>query len=84
MTAAGEAMELPEIPLQTHDDAVIRVRDFVGGYGDLELMRGVGFDIRRGEVFGVLGGSAAALPVWDGFVARPPAAPGPLSWRLKF
>ncbi len=48
---------LPRIPLATFDDALIKVRDFSGGYGDLVLMRDVEFDIRRGEVFCVLGGS---------------------------
>lgn len=54
---AAQQQPLPDIPLVTYDDAVVRVRDFTGGYGDLALMRNVQFDVRRGEVFGVLGGS---------------------------
>jgi phospholipid/cholesterol/gamma-HCH transport system ATP-binding protein len=33
------------------------VRDLVAGYGDTTILDGVSFDIRRSEVFGIVGGS---------------------------
>lgn len=36
---------------------VIEVKDLEVGWGDVVLLRGVTFDVRRGEVFAVLGGS---------------------------
>jgi phospholipid/cholesterol/gamma-HCH transport system ATP-binding protein len=41
----------------TAADRVIRVRDLTMAYGDFVLMRGLSFDIRRGEVFVIMGGS---------------------------
>jgi len=38
-------------------EPIIRVRDLVAGYGDTTILERVSFDIRRGEVFGIVGGS---------------------------
>jgi len=39
--------------------AVIEVRDVSLGYGDRVIQRNLTFDVRRGEVFGILGGSGS-------------------------
>jgi phospholipid/cholesterol/gamma-HCH transport system ATP-binding protein len=41
------------------DDApvLIRVENLVAGYGDIVIQRDINFEVRRGEVFGILGGS---------------------------
>jgi len=36
---------------------VIQVRDLVAGYGDKTVLENVSFDVHRGEVFGIVGGS---------------------------
>jgi phospholipid/cholesterol/gamma-HCH transport system ATP-binding protein len=41
------------------DDAIIRVRGLTAGYGDVLLLDNVSFDVRRGEVFVILGGSGS-------------------------
>ena len=38
-------------------DSVIQVQTLVAGYDDLAVLDGVSFDVRRGEVFVVMGGS---------------------------
>jgi phospholipid/cholesterol/gamma-HCH transport system ATP-binding protein len=38
-------------------DAVIRVKDLAAGYDGVAILKHVNFEIRRGEVFGILGGS---------------------------
>jgi phospholipid/cholesterol/gamma-HCH transport system ATP-binding protein len=38
-------------------DAVIRVEDLAAGYDDVAILEHVNFEIRHGEVFGILGGS---------------------------
>ncbi|HEX6418894.1 MAG TPA: ABC transporter ATP-binding protein [Acidimicrobiales bacterium] len=40
-------------------DAVVTVRDLVKRYGPHEAVRGVSFDVRRGELFGLLGTNGA-------------------------
>ena len=40
-------------------EAVIGVRDLTMAYGDFVLMRGLDFDVRRGEVFVIMGGAVA-------------------------
>ena len=40
-------------------DVVIRVRDLVKRFGDVEAVRGVSFEVQRGEVFGILGPNGA-------------------------
>ena len=41
------------------DEPIIRVRDLTAGYGDMMLLDRVSFDVRRGEVFVILGGSGS-------------------------
>ncbi len=41
------------------DSAVIRVRGLTMGFDDLVLMRDLDFDVRRGEIFVILGGSGS-------------------------
>jgi phospholipid/cholesterol/gamma-HCH transport system ATP-binding protein len=38
-------------------EAVIRVEGLSAGYGDVVLQKDLSFEVRRGEVFGILGGS---------------------------
>ena len=40
-------------------DPIISVRGLTAGYGDVVLLENVGFDVRRGEVFVILGGSGS-------------------------
>ena len=44
---------------QKNSDAIIEVRDLVVKYGDRTVLDGVSFDVRRGEVFVILGGSGS-------------------------
>src|SRR5512140_1984014 len=39
------------------DDPIIRVQDLYAGYDDVAILEHINFDVRRGEVFGILGGS---------------------------
>jgi ABC-2 type transport system ATP-binding protein len=41
------------------DDAIVSVRDLTKKYGKKTVVRGVSFDVRRGEVFGILGPNGA-------------------------
>jgi phospholipid/cholesterol/gamma-HCH transport system ATP-binding protein len=41
------------------DEPIIRVRNLTAGYGDTILLDRVSFDVRRGEVFVILGGSGS-------------------------
>jgi phospholipid/cholesterol/gamma-HCH transport system ATP-binding protein len=45
--------------MQDRDEPIIRVRDLTVGYGDVVLLEHVSFDVRRGEIFVVLGGSGS-------------------------
>jgi phospholipid/cholesterol/gamma-HCH transport system ATP-binding protein len=46
------------MPLPVADsDSIIRVVDLDAGYDDVAILTGVSFEVRRGEVFGILGGS---------------------------
>src|SRR6185436_15982679 len=47
-------MSGPEPPAP---DAILSVRGLTVGYGDEVVLEDVGFDVRRGEVFAILGGS---------------------------
>jgi phospholipid/cholesterol/gamma-HCH transport system ATP-binding protein len=44
-------------PAEGAPKPAIRVEDLTAGYGDFVLMKDVSFDVRPGEVFGILGGS---------------------------
>jgi len=43
----------------TDEEPIIRVRGLTAGYGDVVLLDNVSFDVRRGEVFVILGGSGS-------------------------
>ncbi len=45
------------------DDVVIRVRDLVVGFGDHIVLDHVSIDVRRGEIFGFVGGSGSGKSV---------------------
>lgn len=45
--------------MPTETDIIIRVRDLTAAYGDRVILDGVSFDVRRGEVFAILGGSGS-------------------------
>jgi ABC-2 type transport system ATP-binding protein len=40
-------------------DTVVQVRDLRRSYGSTEVLRGVSFDVHRGELFGLLGTNGA-------------------------
>ena len=46
-------------PGERGDAPIIRVRDLAVGYGDVVLLEHVDFDVRRGEIFVILGGSGS-------------------------
>ncbi len=52
----------------------IEVRDLRVSYGDFDAVRGIDLDVRRGEVFALLGtngaGKTTTLEVLEGFGAR--------------
>ncbi len=54
-------------------EVVIEVRDLVKVYGDRRVLKGIGFEVRRGEVFGLLGengaGKTTTLEIIEGLRA---------------
>jgi ABC-2 type transport system ATP-binding protein len=56
------------------DDPAIRVRDLRKSYGELEAVRGISFDVARGEVFGLLGpngaGKTTTVEILEGYRER--------------
>src|SRR5438105_11361004 len=55
-------------------DAAISVRDLRKRYGEYEAVRGISFDVGRGEVFGLLGpngaGKTTTVEILEGFRER--------------
>jgi ABC-2 type transport system ATP-binding protein len=55
-------------------DAAIEVRDLRKSYGSLEALRGISFEVRRGEVFGLLGpngaGKTTCIEILEGYRER--------------
>jgi phospholipid/cholesterol/gamma-HCH transport system ATP-binding protein len=49
--------------MSIEEDSVIRVRDVVNRFGTQVVHDGVSFDVRRGEIFGIVGGSGAGKSV---------------------
>ena len=43
--------------METQDDIIIEVEDLVTHYGDTKVLDGVSFNVRRGEIFMIIGGS---------------------------
>jgi len=58
----------------TAAEPVIRVEDLHKSYGAVEAVRGVSFDVRRGEVFGLLGpngaGKTTTVEILEGYRER--------------
>ena len=56
------------------DDTAIAVRDLRKSYGPLEAVRGISFEVRRGEVFGLLGpngaGKTTTVEILEGYRER--------------
>ena len=55
-------------------EAAISVRDLRKSYGSLEAVRGISFEVRRGEVFGLLGpngaGKTTTVEILEGYRRR--------------
>ena len=55
-------------------DTAISVRDLRKTYGDVEAVRGISFEVRRGEVFGLLGpngaGKTTTVEILEGYRPR--------------
>ena len=45
--------------MNTRADVVIKVKELAAGYGDRQILRGINFEVRRGEVFVIIGGSGS-------------------------
>ncbi len=45
--------------VMSEDDVIVRIKDLHKSYGDLEVLRGIDIDVRRGEVVVVLGPSGS-------------------------
>ena len=54
--------------------AAIEVRDLRKSYGDVEAVRGLGFSVRRGEIYGLLGpngaGKTSTVEILEGYRQR--------------
>jgi ABC-2 type transport system ATP-binding protein len=68
---AAVAQHLAASETEVAEDAVIRVRGLVKRYGDREAVRGIGLDVRRGEIFAFLGpngaGKTTTVEILEGF-----------------
>jgi ABC-2 type transport system ATP-binding protein len=62
------------VPRAADDDAAISVRGLQVRYGDFDAVRGIDLDVRRGEIFALLGtngaGKTTTLEVLEGFGSR--------------
>jgi phospholipid/cholesterol/gamma-HCH transport system ATP-binding protein len=45
------------VPPPADAPVIIRVENLVAGYGDVVIQKDINFEVKRGEVFGILGGS---------------------------
>src|SRR5919204_2303465 len=61
-------------PLQSPGVSSVSVRDLRKSYGQVEAVRGISFEIARGEVFGLLGpngaGKTTTVEILEGYRAR--------------
>jgi ABC-2 type transport system ATP-binding protein len=57
--AAPEAPAMPSVPGSVADGVVIRVEGVQRYFGEFAAVKGVSFEVRRGEVFGLLGANGA-------------------------
>lgn len=53
------SLELPLRPVTTTHDTVIQVHDLQKRFGDFYAVKNISFDVKRGEVFGLLGANGA-------------------------
>jgi ABC-2 type transport system ATP-binding protein len=53
------AEQLPAVPVAAADDIVIEVHALQRRFGDFYAVKGVSFNVRQGEVFGLLGANGA-------------------------
>lgn len=62
VAAANSALDSAQRPApgdSQESTAVIRVRDLVRRFGDFQAVAGISFEVRRGEIFGLLGANGA-------------------------
>lgn len=50
-------VRIPSDSPLTEETPIIQARDLVARYGDKTILDGVSFDVHRGEIFGIVGGS---------------------------
>src|ERR687888_1011272 len=75
---AADADIAPERAIQALQSAavapVVSVRDLRKSYGELEAVRGISFELERGEVFGLLGpngaGKTTTVEILEGYRRR--------------
>ncbi len=48
--------------LPPYSGAAIQVKNLWKKYGDTEAVRGISFDVNKGEIFGLIGPDGATLP----------------------
>lgn len=56
---ADDARRVDEAPAQAEDEPVIEVRDLSRAFGRFLAVKGVSFEVHRGEIFGLLGANGA-------------------------
>lgn len=58
-TLQGRRNDEPTAPVEDHAEPVIVVRDLVRRFGDFTAVASTSFEVRRGEIFGLLGSNGA-------------------------
>ncbi|HKX31560.1 MAG TPA: ATP-binding cassette domain-containing protein [Blastocatellia bacterium] len=62
-----------EWPVESNDEPAVRVRSLRKSYGEAEVVRGLDLDIRRGEIFGIIGpdgsGKTSVFQILGGVMA---------------
>ena len=62
MNAAASDREALVVPAAASPGTAIDVRGLRKRYGALEAVRGVSFNVQRGEIFGLIGADGAGKP----------------------
>src|SRR4030088_747627 len=74
MTAVTQSDALAHNARPLHEDAVLDVRDLRMRYGSKDVLTGVTFTAKRGEVLALLGpngaGKTTAIEILEGFLMR--------------